>query len=399
MVSEGFSDKAFTVAFELLKYSVYDDDEPPVEGLVSGFSGLGAPEVAAKRLGVKPVLSMDGWDESIRTLQANNPGSRHEQVWFGDEASGGSMEDVLGMIHDETSDLESWALHMSPPCDDLSRANQKAQVDATEGMKMIDFTGQMFDTVRDWENAPSMMSMEQTPEARKYILDDKLGLNQNLSEQFKAMVRNSPDLEAAQFGAPTFRNRLWSVEGTQAMPTHTKDQYRAVTDLLPNLTQEWEESAPVAGKFGRTQGRIGEIEHLRQLGKVGQGAYDMLSKPTLSMGGSINPGKRGSPWNDKKQGYAWKHVHDIDRPVPSITHHRPALTQTRYLSRPEALQIQGFTPEEANNFKFPQKDNATWAVTPNKKQNIIDTQIGNTLSPNIYENLLRNVGRGQQKLW
>ena len=397
MVSEGFSDRAITIAFEVLKeYSVYDD-EPPVEGLVSGFSGLGAPETAAMRLGVKPVLSMDGWDESINTLNANYPG-RHEQVWFGD-GDKGSLENVLGMIHDETTNLDSWALHMSPPCDDLSRANQKAQVDAKEGMKMIDFTGQMFDTVRDWENAPSMMSMEQTPEARKYILDDSLGLNTNLSEQFKAMVRNSPDLEAAQFGAPTFRNRLWSVEGTQAMPTHTKDNYRAVTDILPNLKQEWEESGPVAGKTGKTRGRSAEIDHLRQLGKVGQGAYDMLSKPTLSMGGSINPGRRGAPWNDKKQGYAWKHIHDIDRPVPSITHHRPALTHTRYLTRPEALQIQGFTPSEAEKFRFPQKDNATWQVTPNKKQNIIDTQIGNTLSPNIYENLLRNVGRGQKRLW
>ena len=117
-------------------------------------------------------------------------------------------------------------------------------------------------------------------------------------------------------------------------------------------------------------------------------AFNMLAEPTLSMVGSVNPGRRGAPWNDEKQGFAWKHIHPTRRAVPSVTHHRPALTHTRKLSRPEVMQIQGWTPEEAKRFIFPQRDNQGYQHTENTRQNIIDTQLGNTLNPNIMENIL-----------
>ena len=111
------------------------------------------------------------------------------------------------------------------------------------------------------------------------------------------------------------------------------------------------------------------------------------------MGGSINPGRGGSPWNDEKRGFAWKHINPLSGPSESVTHHRPALTHVRKLTRPEVMQIQGWTPEEAKAFNFPQRDNQGFQVNPPKKkrQNIIDTQLGNTLNPNIMENIFRNV--------
>ena len=401
MVSEGFSGNALTVVYEVIKkYSVYDeDDTPPVEAVVSGFSGIDAAGWAAKRLGIKPALAMDGWDESIKTIDANLPG-RHEKVWFGDDDKG-SVENVLGMIHEETTDKDGYAAHFSPPCDKLSRANQfKDRNDnAATGMEMIDFTSKVFDGLRSSEQPPAMLSMEQTPEARKYILDDSYGLNQNLSNDFKTMVRNSPNLESGQFGSPTFRERLWSVRGSEATPTHSKDNYASINDFFPYMQEEWERSGAKTGNTGKTRGRAAELQHLREQGKVDQRAFDMLSEPTISAGGSVNPGKGGAPWNDDKKGYAWNHIPPTSRPMPAVTHHRPALSHTRHLTPQEVLQIQGWTKEESEAFKWPQARGETYKLPSGNPRNIIDTQLGNTMSPNIYQNLLENIGRGQKELF
>ena len=194
------------------------------------------------------------------------------------------------------------------------------------------------------------------------------------------------------FGSPTVRQRMYAVEGTEATPQiRGRQNYRSIDDHFPNFRSEWEES----------EDRPAQMANLVSRGKVGQKAFDALSEPTISLGGGINPGAEGSPWNDNKKGRAWKHITPTSRALHGITHHRPALSQTRQLSRPEVLEIQGWTPEEAKGFTFPQKDNQGYQINPlkPKRQNIIDTQLGNTLNPNIMENLFRNVGRGQKRLF
>ncbi len=312
---------------------------PLFERLVSTFSGMGAPETAAMRVGAKPTLSIDGWDESIRTLNENYPGE-HKQIWMGGE--GGSVEDVLGHIHDATTGADSWAYHGSPPCTDISSANPNCDPD--KAMEMMRFNDALMSGMRAMENPPSLMTTEQAKEMRPLLL----GGDHGLSQEFMDAVRSSPTLESGMFGSPTVRQRMYAVEGSKATPQITgRDNYRSINDLFPDMAGEWEESVD----------RPAQLAHLARLGKVGQDAFNMLAEPTLSMVGSVNPGRRGAPWNDDKQGFAWKHIHPTRRAVPSVTHHRPALTHTRKLSRPEVMQIQGWTPEEAKRFIFPQRDN------------------------------------------
>ena len=166
------------------KYSAYDGppDDAPFEDLVTTFSGMGAPETAAMRVGAKPALSMDGWDESIRTLQENYPG-KHKQTWFGGED--GSVEDVLGDIHDATSGSDSWAYHASPPCGKISRANEKGKADPSGAMEMMRFNDDIMSNIREWENPPSMMSVEQSPDIIPYLTGKKPGFNQGISQEWK----------------------------------------------------------------------------------------------------------------------------------------------------------------------------------------------------------------------
>ena len=365
------SEDAFEVGWNaILKYS---EDDAPFERLVSTFSGMGAPETAAMRVGAKPALSIDGWDESIRTLNENYPGE-HKQIWMGGE--GGSVEDVLGHIHDATTGADSWAYHGSPPCTDISSANPNCDPD--KAMEMMRFNDALMSGMRGMENPPSLMTTEQAKEMRPLLLEG----NHGLSQEFMDAVRSSPLLESGMFGSPSIRQRMYAVEGAKATPQITgRGNYRSINDLFPDMAGEWEES----------ENRPAQLAHLARLGKVGQKAFNMLAEPTISMGGSINPGKGGAPWTDEKQAFAWKHIHPTRRAVPSVTHHRPALTHVRKLTRPEVMQIQGWTPEEAKAFNFPQRDNQGYQHTENTRQNIIDTQLGNTLNPNIMENIFRNV--------
>jgi site-specific DNA-cytosine methylase len=375
------------------EYSVYDGlpDDAPVEGLVTTHSGIGAPEVAAKRVGTKPVLSMDGWDQSIRTLGANHPG-KHIQQWFSPD----TLDDTLGHIHDATTGLDSWAFHGSPSCTKIAASNLHGKKDPHGAMDGMRFVGDVMDNIREWENPPSMMSVEQSPGVIPYMLDGRKRANQGISEDFKTMVRNSPTLTSSMFGSPTTRRRMWATEGTMATPTHTPDQYRSINDVLPHLAQEWYDSDTKAA----------ELEHLRQSGRVSEKGLEYLAEsPSLALLGSINPGKDRAVWNDDKKSMAFGHINRLDKPIHSLRHHGASLTHTRHLTPEEMLQIQGWTPEEAKAFNFPQKPSETYDVNagkPGKKKNpnnVIRTQIGNTLSPNIYENLLRNVGLGQQRLY
>tara|TARA_R100000152_G_C6759281_1_gene183218 strand:- start:124 stop:1488 length:1365 start_codon:yes stop_codon:yes gene_type:complete len=369
------SSDAFEAGWDaILKYSMYEDkpDDAPFEGLVTLFSGMGAPETAAMRVGANPVLAMDGWDESIRTLNENLPG-KHIQQWFSPE----TLDDTLGHIHDATTGLDSWALHQSPSCKKIARSNQSKDVDVSGAMEGMRFADDIMSEVMGWENAPVVMSVEQSPEILKPLLRDK-----NISQEFKTMARESPLLESGMFGSPTVRQRMYAVHGSKATPQIMgRGNYRSINDHFPYMQQEWEEGD-----------RQAQIDYLLQQGNA-PNAMDLLSVPTLSMGGSINPGRGGSPWNDEKRGFAWKHINPLSGPSESVTHHRPALTHVRKLTRPEVMQIQGWTPEEAKAFNFPQRDNQGFQVNPPKKkrQNIIDTQLGNTLNPNIMENIFRNV--------
>jgi len=387
------SDDPFEVGWGLiLKYSVYDDlpDDAPVGGLVTTHSGIGAPEVAAKRVGTKPLLSMDGWDQSIRTLDANHPG-KHLQQWFSPE----TLQDTLGHIHDATTGGDSWAFHASPLCAKIARSNLHGTTDPHGAMEGMRFVGDIMDNIREWENPPSMMTVEQSPDVIPYMLDARRRANQGISEDFKSMVRNNPTLTSSMFGSPTTRRRMWAAEGTKATPTHTDQEYLSINDLLPGLAQEWHDS----------ETKDAELEHLRQSGRVGAEGMKYLSEaPSLAFLESINPGKERAVWNDDKKSMAFKHLSRLDKPIPGLRHHGAVLTNTRMLTPEEMLQIQGWTGPEAKAFNFPQRLNETYdanAGTGKRKRpvNVIRTQIGNTLSPNIYENLLRNVGLGQQRLY
>ena len=387
------SDDPFEAGWRaILKYSVYDDppDDAPVEGLVTTHSGIGAPEVAAKRVGTKPLLSMDGWDQSIRTLDANHDG-KHTQQWFSPD----TLDDTLGQIHDATTNADSWAFHGSPSCAKIAGSNLHGKTDPHGAMGGMRFVGDVMDNIREWENPPSMMTVEQSKDIIPHMLDSRRGANRGISEDFKTMVRNNPLLTSSMFGSPTTRRRMWAAEGTKATPTHTKDQFRSINDLFPDLAQEWQDSDI----------RDGELEHLRQSGRIGSKQMDWMSEaPFLGLLGSINPGKNRAVWNDDHKAMAFKHLSRLDKPIPGIRHHGASLGHTRHLTPEEMLQIQGWTPEEAKAFNFPQRPNETYDVnagTGKKKNpnNVIRTQIGNTLSPNIYENMLRNVGLGQQRLF
>ena len=248
-------------------------------------------------------------------------------------------------------------------------------------MQMMYYNDALMAGMREMENPPVVMTTEQAKEMRPLLLNNDFGL----SPEFMQAVRTSPNLEGGMFGSPTVRQRMFAVEGSKATPQiRGRDNYRSINDFFPYMQQEWEES----------ENRPMQLEHLARLGNVGRKAFNALAEPTINLAGQINPGKGGASWlDDGKQARAWKHLSPTRRAMAGITSsNRPALTHVRYLTRPEALISMGWTPDEAKKFKFPQRDNQGYQHTPKTRRNIIDQQIGNSLNPNIMENIFRNVG-------
>jgi site-specific DNA-cytosine methylase len=323
---------------DLTKQVLSREDYPDLlddEVAVSLYAGGGGDSEGARMAGIPTVYAADGWDTALDVHRANHPEAEHDLVWFGDEEGGGGHDDMVRRILDVV-DGRKWHLHGSPPCTHFSAASSKnnfgRRVD--DGLEQTNWYLELVRRLLRSDNSPLSWSMENSPRL-KGILAEADSYNMPMSEKIKQLERQMPILSASDFGVPQIRRRLFIGDNWRAQPN--KRVKTKVTDLLPNILDEEKDII----ESGHKPSALDEMLDRQQISRKVRDM--MIESPYINATGAINVGSGGSPWNEEKRGYTWKHTHPANRPIPAIAASNPIThAWNRVLSPTEAGIITGF---------------------------------------------------------
>jgi len=333
--------------------------------LVCLYSGMGGVEVGAKRAGVECVLSIDCWDEAVRTNALNNPRARHERITFG-EGDDGSIENVGRLILESVGNRR-YHVHGSPPCQAFSLTNPHERRDDRIGAEQMVWFFGLLQWLKDSEHPMWSWSCEQVPPARLGML--RL---HNLGEcNIPAFIRKAmkqPTLTAKEFGSIQHRERLFFGEGFTPVKSAERN---TIDDLLPHLRGEHEKAVSDGtwdGHFAEVEGEIDEDNK----------AW-MRGNPTVCLMGSLTPGRYGCSWTEDNYGRSFRYVFATSGTTTSIMHHPLSLTYVRYLTLEEHLLLTGFPTD----YQFP----------PDVSQSDRHTMMGNAVCPLVAEGVFKGLRR------
>lgn len=177
--------------------------------VVDLFAGGGGFTEGAIRAGGDVVLAVDSWIQAERVHRLNHP-----KIPFTLLKLGGSIPETAAFIRSHLEPYSHFHLHGSPPCQKLSNASSG---DPEEGMILVNW---FIELVRYME--PDSWSME------------------NVLPMAKRLPRGLPYdvLNAAHFGVPQTRKRVFAGVGWFAEPSHFKENWVSVLDALPYLENE-----------------------------------------------------------------------------------------------------------------------------------------------------------------
>ena len=178
--------------------------------VVDLFCGGGGFSEGALQAGCEVVVSIDAWQPAIITHRLNHPNTPCLKFELG-----GSIEECAALIKLYLKEGMHFHLHASPPCQALSNASSANPAD---GLGLVDWTLALVEYMK-----PDSWSLENVIPLAKHL-----------------KVRDVPfeKLNAAAFGVPQLRKRVFAGEGWVAKESHSKDQFVSVLDALPHLNGE-----------------------------------------------------------------------------------------------------------------------------------------------------------------
>jgi DNA (cytosine-5)-methyltransferase 1 len=284
------------------------------------FAGAGGFTEGAISAGAKVAVAIDLWEPAVLLHRHNQP-----NVLMVQHELGNLVKDVQ-LIWKYLVRYPNHHIHLhgSPPCQALSNASR---TDASEGMGMIHHFLDLVDAIQ-----PDSYSMENVVPMRK-----------RLPEGTPSVILNSAD-----FGVSQTRRRCIAGEGWEAIPTHSKDEWRSVLDALPYLAEElrfWD---------GMTSGVMLNLDGCGESNSRRAKSADVLiNEPSLTVRGAI-----GAP-----------SIRDTSTDTP---------VKIRSLTVQETATLQGFP----TTFE--------WEL-PGLRKKDIWTAIGNAVCPPVAEAIIRGI--------
>lgn len=174
------------------------------------FCGGGGTSEGFVNAGAKVVLAVDFWDQALKIHELNHPDIETAQMELG-----GSITLAASFIRSRLTKGAHFHLHGSPPCQALSNASR---TNSSEGMNMVLWFLKLVKYMK-----PDSWSMENVVPLGKHLRE------MNIPYQI---------VNAADYGVPQARKRVFAGEGWSLTPTHSEDKWVGVIDALPHLIDE-----------------------------------------------------------------------------------------------------------------------------------------------------------------
>ena len=258
------------------------------------FCGMGGFSQGAIEAGAKVVLAVDLWDEALKVHAKNHPDTPIKRMPLGEKYHFSLFK----------SEVDKWRklgyhvhIHGSPPCQALSNASSR---NPEEGMPLVIW---FLDCVKFAD--PDSWSMENVVPVRK-----------RLPEGTPSVILNSAD-----FGVAQTRRRCFAGEGWVANPSHTKDEWLGVIDVLPHLNglmDSGRADAKTTGinpKTGKKEEGSGPL--FRELDNP---SYTIMTSPRKLV---VNTDGCGSS-NSRRANSVDS---DIDKPMKTLRNNEPSIRE------------------------------------------------------------------------
>ena len=189
--------------------------------VVDLFCGGGGFSEGAMQAGAQVVLSIDAWHPAVITHRLNHPNTPCLKFELG-----GSIDSAAALIKMYLPKGCHFHLHASPPCQALSSASR---ANPEDGMGLV-----------DW-----VLELVKYMKPDSWSLENVLPLGKFLTERKVSFVK----LNAAAFGVPQTRRRVFAGEGWTAKESHSKEQFVSVLEALPYLEDEIEAAPSMANRW------------------------------------------------------------------------------------------------------------------------------------------------------
>ena len=329
------------------------------------FSGGGGSAEGAIQAGAIVPVAFDCWVEANAVHQANHPNTKVIHRMLG--------KDAWADVHLISTWIEIYRargyhihIHGSPPCQALSQASK---TNADEGMTLGNY---YLDLVTKYTD-PDSWSMENVVPVAKRLPDHI----------------NFVKLNSADFGIAQTRIRVFAGEGWNAEPSHSKDQWLGVIEVLPHLKEEMithidgqrsrgSYSGSIDVKTGKRKWR--DLAPLRR--EVKEPCYTVMTnaRPLLNikleaLGANANRGQ------DRTIIEPSKTICGSGNQVGSriFDHSKIKATKIRSLTIQETAVIQGFPIDY--DFEPAGTQKARWTI------------IGNAVVPGVMKAIIEGVGK------
>lgn len=356
--------------------------------LVDLYAGGGGVSQGFKMQGIPTALAVDYWKPALDTHAANHPEAKHIRAAIGSDEF--DNERLMQEIMDAVGGRQ-YHINASTPCPDFSRGSplnrgDSGQERAMRGMSHINNYGNLLDMLEGSENTPNSWSFENSPQALPYLMENAVWNPHRRRWMDSIQSMRQPKVTAAQFGAPTHRGRAVLGQGFDLSAPHLQRPPSTPLDVLPHLAEEERE---VRGHKEETIAQLVQRGILTpEIGRYLMSDAFINDTGAVDVGtGTDGLGTGGSPWNDERKGYTWKHTRPASQTIPGLMSSNPAThIYNRILNPAETGMLQGF-PE-----------NYDWSPTEGHKyrsgKSVTEAStgvIGNVFSPFVTNALAGSV--------